>query len=87
MKASEDAAWWDEGAERTRPSLQNFDSSAAKRREGVMGEKGKERRRLREIKGALIKGLSLFPSDRGEGVVEEGFNEKSMMIRTDAVEC
>lgn len=46
---------------------------------------GGEQTRLREIKGALIKGLSLLLFDRGGEVEKEGFNEKSMMMRTETL--
>lgn len=70
-----------------RLSLQNSDSSPAERRERMMGErKEEEQRRLREIKGALIKGLSLLLFDRGKEVGKEGgCNENSMTMRTETL--
>lgn len=44
--------------------------------------KEEEQRRLREIKGALIKGLSLLSFDRGKVVGKGGFNENSMAMTT-----
>lgn len=67
-------------------SLQNSDSSRAKRREGSDGRNGgKEQTRLTEIKGALIKGLSSAWQGRRGG--EEGLQWKVNDDEdTDAVE-
>lgn len=58
----------------TEPS-ELLDSSSAdgrERRTMAGGGKEEEQRRLREIKGALIKGLSLLSFDRGKEVEKEG---------------
>lgn len=53
--------------------LRTLDSSPAGRRGRMMGERKEEKqRRLREIKGALIKGLSLLSFDRGKEVGRGG---------------
>lgn len=73
-----------EGAERTDRALRTPDSSRAERRERergrMMGQrKEEEQKRLREIKGALIKGLSPLSFDRSKEVGKGGsFNENSM---------
>lgn len=59
--------------ERTDPAFRTLDSSPAEGRGRMMGErKEEEQRRLREIKGALIKGLSLLSFDRGKEVGKGG---------------
>lgn len=78
MKEPRDVAGLDEGAGRTDGSLQNSDSSPAERTGRMMGEREEEeQRRLREIKGAFIKGLSLLSFDRGKEVGKRGASMKS----------